>query len=107
MEKETAYVWQVRDRNSGFWLADTRQGWSQLVSQEKAGIWRREDLAEKALKKVLKQWKKVLCNQNQYTWFKGFTCLEEVVGQDEYGHDIYNRYKKVDFEVVCVKLVIA
>lgn len=99
------FVWQIRDRNSGFWIEDSSGGWYHLVTQDKAYLWRREELAEKALKKILKSWKNKLVAPHNYTWFKGFISYPEVIGKNGHGHSVYKIYEDVDLHIVCSKLV--
>ena len=94
------FVWQIRDRNTGYWIEDASSGWYHLTTQDKAWLWRREDPAEKALKKIIKDW----VQHQKRDWWEGFESFE-VVSEDEYGCQIFKHYKEVDLYVVCSKLV--
>ena len=94
------FVWQIRDRNTRYWIEDASSGWWRLVTQDKAWLWRKEDLAKKALAKILGRWD----DARGKRWFEGFES-PEIIGEDEYEMDIYKYYEEVDLYVVCSKLV--
>jgi hypothetical protein len=95
-----AFVWQIREKNSGLWVRDSSQGWHILTDQDDAYLWRRQDLAEKALKVIQKRLRSASdTTTNVSTWYKGF---EQYLGNGK-----TKIYKKLDFEIVCSKLVYA
>lgn len=95
-----AFVWQIREKNTGLWVRDSSQGWHHLVEQDAAYLWRRQDLAEKALKEVHKRLKKITAGEKHYLWYKGFTVFKDGAVQRKL-------VQEVDFEIVCSKLVYA
>ena len=86
------FVWQIRDKNTGYWAADASGGWYHLVIQDNAWLWRREDLAKKALEKILKKWKDKKMYPEHNTWFKGFVS-PEIIGKVD-GAEIYTGFIK-------------
>jgi len=97
-----AFVWQIREKNSGMWLQDTSQGCNYLVEQDHAFLWRREDLAEKALKKILKMLQVATDpNHKNHKWYKHYATFHVV----QEGKPQHTR-KNVEFEIVCSKLVL-
>lgn len=87
------YVYQIQDQLTHLWVLDSSQGASYLVTQDEAYIWRTEENAKKALRKILSVHKEYSSNK-RYKWYKGFNIYNRLTGKTVY---------RLDFDLAIVK----
>lgn len=100
------YVWMVREKTTGLWLCSKG---GNLVKPEDAWIWRRADLAEKAMKKTIKGYKSIAAEdeRSRYAWLTGpsISTVEQIYEEDE--AEGFLHIDKCEFTVVRLELRVA
>jgi len=79
-ELDMVHVYQIKDRLTNLWIANSGIGWRYLVTQDKAQIWNRRDLAEKALKRFLKR----VARAKQMKYYRGFVIENELLPRNKW-----------------------
>ena len=74
-------IWQIQDQLTHLWVLDSSQGCRSLVTQDEAYLWRSEENAKKALRKILKRHKQFADPNGPYRWYRGFEIRNRLTGK--------------------------
>lgn len=101
------YVWMIREQTTGLWLC-SKDG--DLVTQDQGWIWRRADLAERAMKRTINGYtsKAQSKEQGKYPWLCGPTVstMEQVYEGKNKGQG-WLHIDKCKFKVIRLELRIS